>query len=122
MNKNTVFMAFAKGKESTDAPVIKRYTGIAPVTIVCVNPNKAQMESTLGINVTDEMNYVGEVDVDGRKVANARISFWLQPVAEKIGMDVTEEELANLCIGTNLHPIILQRRAFYDETGKFNNN
>ena len=89
MNKNAVFMAFAKGKESTDAPVIKRYTGIAPVTIVCVNPNKAHMESALGINVTDEMNYVGEVDVDGRKVANARISFWLQPVAEKIGMEVS---------------------------------
>lgn len=89
MNKNTVFFAFAKGKESTDAPVIKRYTGIAPVTIVCVNPNKAQMESTLGINVTDEVNYVGEVDVDGKKVANARISFWLQPVAEKIGMEVS---------------------------------
>ena len=82
MNKNVVLMAFAKGKESTDAPVIKRYTGIAPVTIVCVNPNKAQMESALGINVTDEVSYVGEVDVDGKKVANARISFWLQPVAE----------------------------------------
>ncbi len=48
------------------------------------------------------------------------LDYTLSEQAEKIGMDVTEEELANLCIGTNLHPIILQRRAFYDETGKFN--
>jgi peptidyl-prolyl cis-trans isomerase D len=35
-------------------------------------------------------------------------------------MDVTADELSELCIGANPHQIIQQRRAFYDETGKFN--
>ncbi|MCM1035139.1 MAG: SurA N-terminal domain-containing protein [Paludibacter sp.] len=40
--------------------------------------------------------------------------------AEKIGMTVTSDELAALCIGENPHQIIRQRRAFYDQTGNFN--
>ena len=47
-------------------------------------------------------------------------NYTLSEQAEKIGMDVTKEELSNLCIGNNPHQLILQRRAFYDETGNFN--
>lgn len=42
--------------------------------------------------------------------------------AEKIGMQVTADELSELCIGQNPHQLIQQRRAFYDETGAFNRN
>ena len=48
------------------------------------------------------------------------IDYTLRVQAEKIGMDVTADELSELCIGANPHQIIQQRRAFYDETGKFN--
>lgn len=48
------------------------------------------------------------------------MDYTLRKQAEKIGMDVTADELSELCIGANPHQIIQQRRAFYDETGKFN--
>ena len=48
------------------------------------------------------------------------MDYSLREQAEKLGMDVTKEELSELCIGANPHPVILQRRAFYDETGNFN--
>lgn len=88
MNKNAVFMAFAKGKESVDNVAPKRYTGIAPVYVVAVNPTKAQIENTVGYTPNEEPIYVGETEVDGRKVANARISFYLKPDAEKVDMEV----------------------------------
>ena len=48
------------------------------------------------------------------------MDYTLQEQADKIGMDVTAEELSDLCIGANPHQLIRQRRAFYDETGNFN--
>ena len=46
--------------------------------------------------------------------------YTLREQANKIGMDITSDELSELCIGVNPHQLIRQRRAFYDETGNFN--
>jgi len=43
----------------------------------------------------------------------------LRAEADKIGLDVTAEELSELCIGKNPHQLIRSRRAFVDETGQF---
>ncbi|MCQ2342652.1 MAG: SurA N-terminal domain-containing protein [Paludibacteraceae bacterium] len=43
----------------------------------------------------------------------------LRAECEKIGMDVTADELSELCIGKNPHQLIRQRRAFCDENGQF---
>ena len=48
------------------------------------------------------------------------MDYTLREQADKIGMNVTAEELSELCIGANPHQLIRQRRAFYDETGNFN--
>ena len=48
------------------------------------------------------------------------MNYTLRQQAEEIGLDVTADELSQLCIGENPHQLIQQRRAFYDETGKFN--
>lgn len=48
------------------------------------------------------------------------LDYTLRAQAEKIGMDVTTDELSELCIGANPHQIIRGRRAFYDQTGQFN--
>ena len=37
MNTSKIFMAFAKGKETTDSAIVKRYTGVAPCYVVGVN-------------------------------------------------------------------------------------
>ena len=44
----------------------------------------------------------------------------LRAQAKKIGMDITADELSELCIGENVHQIIRARRAFADENGQFN--
>ena len=48
------------------------------------------------------------------------MNYTLRDQAEKIGLDVTADELSELCIGANPHQLIQQRRAFADQSGNFN--
>lgn len=47
------------------------------------------------------------------------MDYTLRAQAEEIGMDITADELSELCIGENVHQIIRGRRAFMDENGQF---
>lgn len=86
-------------------------------------------------NAVDQLQEVykietGRNDFDEDMSAQLRQQVWQMLVAdytlraegEKIGMDVTNAELSELCIGQNPHQIIRGRRAFYDQTGQFNRN
>ena len=72
----------------------------------------------------------GRSDFDEEISAQIRNQVWqmmlmdysLRAEGKKIGLDVTKDELSELCIGNNPHQLIAQRRAFYDETGNFNRN
>ena len=48
------------------------------------------------------------------------MDYTLRAQAEKIGMDITKDELSELCIGNNVHQVIRSRRAFAGEDGQFN--
>ena len=48
------------------------------------------------------------------------MDYSLRAEAKKIGMDITADELSELCIGEHPHELIAGRRAFYDQTGQFN--
>jgi hypothetical protein len=85
---NKVFMAFAKGNESTEGNSIVRYIGVAPVNVLSINPTKAELEGFFNTELENEPEYLGESEVDGNKVPYARITFITKPVAEKVGMDV----------------------------------
>ena len=69
----------------------------------------------------------GRSDFDEDLSAQIRNQVWnmllmdytLRAQAKKIGMDVTVDELSELCIGENPHQIIRARRAFADENGNF---
>ncbi len=69
----------------------------------------------------------GRSDFDEDMSAQIRNQVWnmlmmdytLRAQAKAIGMDVTVDELSELCIGENPHQIIRGRRAFYDENGQF---
>ena len=69
----------------------------------------------------------GRRDLDEDASAQLRNQVWnlflmdytLRAQAEKIGMEVTADELSELCIGENPHQIIRSRRAFFDENGQF---
>ncbi|MBQ9297062.1 MAG: SurA N-terminal domain-containing protein [Paludibacteraceae bacterium] len=69
----------------------------------------------------------GRSDFDEDMSAQIRNQVWnmmmmdytLRAQAKKIGMDITQDELSELCIGKNPHQIIRGRRAFFDENGQF---
>lgn len=69
----------------------------------------------------------GRSDFDEDMYSQIRNQVWnmfvmdytLQAQAKKIGMDITADELSELCIGENPHQIIRSRRAFMDENGQF---
>lgn len=82
-------MAIARGNESKEAQEFKRYTGVAPVFIKAVNPDKKEHEALFNTTLEEAPNYVGSVeDQDGNTYKNARIQIVLQPDVEKIGFEM----------------------------------
>ena len=69
----------------------------------------------------------GRTDLDEDTYASIRNQVWqmmlsditLTEQAKKIGMDVTSDELADLCFGKNVHQLIRSRRTFFDQNGQF---
>ena len=69
----------------------------------------------------------GRSDFDEDLTAQIRNQVWsmllmdytMRAQAKKIGMDITQDELTELCVGENVHQIIRSRRAFIDENGQF---
>ena len=69
----------------------------------------------------------GRTTFDDDATAQIRNQVWnmmmmdytMRAQAKKIGMDVTADELSELCIGEHPHQIIAGRRAFMDENGNF---
>lgn len=70
----------------------------------------------------------GRSDFDEEMTNQLRNQVWsmlvmdytMRAQAEKIGMDITADELKELCVGENPHQIISSRRYFMDENGQFN--
>lgn len=92
MNKNNkkvgyAFMAFSKGMESKEGNAVKRYIGVAPVFVLAVNPNKAELEKLYNTQLENDPEYLGEVEVgeDKHKVQNIRLDFIVKTDAEKCG-------------------------------------
>lgn len=82
MNTNKLFMAFATGKESTEGNVVKRYIGVAPVSILAVNPSKAELEKIYDTEIENTPEYMGETEVGQEgtkyKVPQVRLDFIVQ--------------------------------------------
>ena len=83
MRKNTLFMAFSAGKESTDAGEFKKYVGVAPVKVLAVNPNKKQLDEIFGGERDKEPEYTSVVKVNDKDVKAVRISFVVRTTPEK---------------------------------------
>lgn len=90
MNKNNkkvgyAFMAFSKGTESKEGNAVKRYIGVAPVFVLAVNPNKAELEKLYNTQLENDPEYLSEVEVgeDKHKVQNVRLDFIVKTDAEK---------------------------------------
>ena len=79
-------MAFAKGTETKEFEV-KRFIGVAPVRILAVNPNKAEMEKLFGREF-EEPQYTSTVEgKDGKDVQSIRLNFVIQPDSNRTSVD-----------------------------------
>ena len=91
MEMNKLFMAFAKGNESTERDQRKLYIGVAPVFVLAVNPDKKELEKLYNTQIENTPEYVGEIEVgeDKHKVKNVRIDFIVKTDPEKCnGIDL----------------------------------
>lgn len=77
-NKQTVFMAIAKGRETSEPTEIKRYIGIASCNLVAINPNKATIDMLYGRESKEEPKYLGEAEINGVKLPQARIDIYFK--------------------------------------------
>ena len=77
-NKQTVFMAIAKGRETAEPTEIKRYIGIASCNLVAINPNKATIDMLYGRESKEEPKYLGEAEINGVKLPQARIDVYFK--------------------------------------------
>lgn len=81
----STFMAFSKGTESKEGNEIVRYTGVAPVFVLAVNPSKEELEKLYDTQLENAPEYLGEIEVgeDKHKVKNVRLDFIVKTDAEK---------------------------------------
>ena len=100
MKDNTVLMAFGRVNESVEGGVIKRYIGTSPVFVKAVNPSKDERNKLLNAEIDNEPEYIKEREVDGTKVRQVIVTFYVKP-------DVEEE-------------VIIPMTFFVDKSYRFN--
>ena len=76
-------MAFGQGQVSSEGGSVKRYIGVASVFVLGVNPLKEELEKFYGRTLENAPEYVGEVEVGGNKVPQARLDFIVKADPEK---------------------------------------
>lgn len=81
---NKLFFAIAKGQVSSEITEFKRYIGVAPVSILAVNPNKKELENIYGNTVDNDPIYTNEVEVDGKKIKQVRVDFIVKTDGDKV--------------------------------------
>ena len=69
-----LFMAFSKGKASTEGISFPVYTGLGSVGIVAVNPNRNKFNELCGGSSTDPIVYVKDITIDDKTFPSVRIS------------------------------------------------
>jgi hypothetical protein len=82
-SKGIVAMAIAKGQESIDTKEIKRYIGIASCRVLGICPTKEALDTIYGHTSENAPKYIGETDVNGVKVPQARIDILFKLDPEK---------------------------------------
>ena len=82
---NKLFMAFAKGTESSEEVVVKRYLGIAPVTIEAVNPSKTELEKLYNTTIDSEPEYLSKTKEGQSQI---RLDFIVKTVKEKCNVEM----------------------------------
>lgn len=86
---SNLFMAFAMGQETKEVE-IKRYIGVAPVTVLAVNPNKEKLDALRGFQSSKDPEYLGTTKIGDKEVKQVRVDFLVRTVPEKSnGIELT---------------------------------
>lgn len=76
--KNVVLMAWGGAKETAQQVTeFNKYTGILPVSIIALNPNKAELSKILGRDIEEEPSYI--IDSKDGKPKTLRIELFVKP-------------------------------------------
>ena len=76
-------MAFGQGQVSSEGGSIKRYIGVASVSVLGVNPLKEELEKMYGRTLESAPEYLGEVEMGDTKVPQVRLDFIVKADPEK---------------------------------------
>lgn len=89
-------MGFSKGQTVKESAPVKRYMGIAPVSILALNPNRVELEKIYNTTIDNDPIYVGESDITvagvDKKVPMIRLDFLVKTDPESTatpGIDMT---------------------------------
>lgn len=89
-------MAFSKGKETVDF-TYKKFYGVAPVTVLAVNPSKKELEEIYNTTFESSPEYVGVTTQDDKEIPQVRIDFIVKTVKEKCGVELLNKMSFFLC-------------------------
>lgn len=76
-------MAFGQGQVSSEGNSIKRYIGVASVSVLAVNPLKEELEKLYNRTLDNAPEYIGETEINGTKVPQVRLDFIVKADPEK---------------------------------------
>jgi hypothetical protein len=85
---DVVLMAIAAGKQTSEGEGFKKtlFTGITPLKVLCVNPDKKELEAIYGRELEKTPEYLS---ADENNVKKVRFDFIVQTVPnDKLGVDV----------------------------------
>ena len=76
-------MAFGQGQVSSEGGSIKRYIGVASVSVLAINPLKEELEKLYNRTLENAPEYIGEAEINGTKVPQVRLDFIVKADPEK---------------------------------------
>lgn len=76
-------MAFGQGQISSEGGSIKRYIGVASVSVLAINPLKEELEKLYNRTLENAPEYIGEAEINDTKVPQVRIDFIVKADPEK---------------------------------------
>lgn len=114
MNKGFCMMAFAKGQTVGNSVVAPKYIGVAPVSVLAVNPNKAELEKLYNRTIDEEPNYLTETrpDENGKTYSSVRINFIVKT-------NPNNEESKGIEFITGVNFFIQKKYKFGSKSGKY---
>lgn len=76
-------MAFGQGQVSSEGASIKRYIGIASASVLALNPSKEELEKIYDRTIENDIEYLGQTEINGDTVPFIRLDFIVKADPEK---------------------------------------